>query len=365
MTRPQHEAERGPSTPPARSRALTFWYPSYLGGTAPASSRYRIGNLVELARRATVAMGGRVGRRALDGCHALIVSRPRTSLSMRAVAGRCVRAGVIRVGDFDDYLFTEHADQYPTVLSGRESASQAQARARRHRKALDQFDLFTAATPTLAEALREVAPGAPVYVVPNGLSASWVERGRTVYPSWTPGDPRVIRYLPGSTHDADFALIAPVLRRFLWRHPAVHLEIVGPLRWDPEGFPADRVHHHPMVPFDHLPRYVASSWVTVAPLVDNEFNRCKSSIKFLEAGAFGCPTVASPIPAMRAHERGGILLADGNDAWEEALEALRDDAFRMDRGARARAHVDRHGMATHSMRALEKALDGASDRGVA
>lgn len=336
--------------------STVFWYPGYLGGRAPASSRYRVGNLVELLRGARVVMGGRVPRKALNDARILIASRPRASMATSNIVARCVRGGVLRVADFDDLLFTDDVDALPTVLSGRESRAQAAARVRRHRSVIEHFDVFTVATQPLADALRRLAPGAPIFVVPNGLSAQWVERGRSIYPSWKPGDPRVIRYLPGSTHDADFAMIAPILAKFLNMNPDVHVEVVGPLHWDRAGFPPNRIRHREMVTYDHLPRFLSSSWVNLAPLVNNGFNRCKSSIKFLEAAAFACPTIATPIPSMRGHIDGGVTLAANPEEWHHALEEMRDDEFRMDQGQRAQDYVLSHGTAQFSVEALLEAI---------
>lgn len=302
-------------------------------------------------------MGGRVPTKVLKNTRVLIASRPRASSTSTRLLRRCAKRGILRVADFDDLLFTSNVEDFPTVLSGLESQSRASARALRHRRVIDKFDAFTVSTPSLASELQKLAPGAPVIVVPNGLSAAWVARANAIYPAWKPGDPRVIRYLPGSTHDADFTVVGPALRRFLNAHPEVTLEVVGRLKWDRTGFPVGRVHHHDMVPYEHLPRFLASSWVNIAPLVDNRFNRCKSAIKFLEAAAFACPTVATPIPSMEEHRGAGLLFARTEDEWFEGLGRFRDDDFRVDQGEVARTHVLSLCCASSSVRELAKGIE--------
>lgn len=301
-------------------------------------------------------MGGTVSKKVLSETRFLIASRPRASGTSARLLGRCAKRGVLRIADFDDFLFTDAPEFFPTVLSGRETLSRASARAMRHRRVMDQFDAFTVSTEALADEIRRAAPGAPLLVVPNGLSRSWVDRGASVYAAWKPGDPRVIRYLPGSTHDADFAVVVPALRRFLRSHPDVSLEVVGHLNWERQGFPVDRVRHREMVPYDYLPQFLASSWVNLAPLVDNRFNRCKSAIKFLEAAAFGCPTIASPIPAMAEHRDRGVILAATSAAWDSALEGMLDDDFRMQQGEVARTHVLSLGCASAGAQVLASNL---------
>jgi glycosyltransferase involved in cell wall biosynthesis len=159
----------------------------------------------------------------------------------------------------------------------------------------------------------------------------------------------VIRFFAGSpSHDANFALVAPVLGVFMWAHQDVRLEIVGHVTRPQGQLPAGRVRHVPALPFEELPRLLGSSWVTLAPVASTTFNRCKSAIKFLESAAFGAPCIATSSWDMARHRDGGVMLADDETAWLEALNALSDDDVRMAIGARGRQYVDRHGDANGS-----------------
>lgn len=62
----------------------------------------------------------------------------------------------------------------------------------------------------------------------------------------------------------------------------------------------------------------------IAPLVDNEFNRCKSSIKFLEYSTLGVPGIYSRIiPYTEIVENGkNGLLAGSSEEWKEQIELL-------------------------------------------
>jgi glycosyltransferase involved in cell wall biosynthesis len=61
----------------------------------------------------------------------------------------------------------------------------------------------------------------------------------------------------------------------------------------------------------------------VAPLLDTEFNRSKSALKFLEYAALGLPALCSDMPvyseAVRSEET-GLLVANDMPSWCEALE---------------------------------------------
>src|SRR5262249_28363930 len=158
--------------------------------------------------------------------------------------------------------------------------------------ALSAFDLFIVSTRALARRLSTLAPAASVAMVPNALSQAWVAQGKLLYRQWQPIDGLVIRYFSGSpSHDHDFASIAKPLARFVTDHPSVRVEIVGPLNVDLLSFPEGRLKLVPHVSYEELPRLLASSWVNLAPLASSEFTECKSAIKFLESGAFSCPTL--------------------------------------------------------------------------
>lgn len=336
-----------------QARGVLYWYQSTRLARASASCRYRMGNLVELLCGATSIVDARPPARAFRGSKVVVVVRPFLDRNSAAALAALRRRGVRLVADFDDLLFSGDPAEYPLVLSGVLSRAECAARMLRHREALDTFDAFTVSTEPLAERVAAAAPGKPVTVVPNGVSPWWVEQGRALYPPWRPGMPKVIRFLPGSpSHDADFATIVEPLGAFLRDHPEVALEIVGPLQLAPSSLSGCRVTHVRRTPFLELPRWLAQSWVTLAPLLDTPFNRCKSAIKFLESAAFGTPCIASPNPDTERHAAGGVVLAPGAGDWRNALELLLDERRRQALSQAGRAYVDERGTAEHGVRAF-------------
>lgn len=331
-------------------RGLLFWYHGLGAERASASCRYRIGNLVERMRGATVVVDhAKLPRGALDGVHTVVCARPFVERPIAKILRGLRQRGVRLVADFDDLLFDCPLEEYPLFVQEPESRERHAHRLRVYRESLAYFDAFTVSTEPLAARLRAVCPDRPVTVVPNGVSERWLEAGRLLHRPWRPGDPKIIRYLPGSpTHDADFEIARPALERFLARHADVRLEIVGPLRFERSGFPAGRVSHFPWVPYDELPRYIANTWVNLAPLMPTGFNACKSAVKYLEAGAFGAPTVASTVGEVPL----GCLAARTTDEWLRNLGSLFDDETRERFGRSARTFVLARRTAAHSVGAF-------------
>jgi len=261
------------------------------------------------------------------------------------------------IADFDDLLFSRRATGLPKSALGSDGS-----RPDDYRSVLAWFDEFTASTEPLCERVSEVAPAAPVHCVPNGPSRLWIEQGRALYRRWQPGDPKVIRYFSGSpSHDADLALVAEPLVAFLARHGDVSLELVGSFASDELPITGPRVKRIPWVRYDALPELLASAWLNLAPLSENDFNQCKSAIKLLEAGAFGCPTLASPNPDIDRHRRAGanVLLCPRAQDWAEALQAMLDDERRQQIGQSLEDYVQKKATASESARAFS-ALSGAA-----
>jgi glycosyltransferase involved in cell wall biosynthesis len=130
-----------------------------------------------------------------------------------------------------------------------------------------------------------------------------------------------------ATHDADFAMIEPALRRVLdifGRH--VSIDIIG---ISGRSDLPDWVNRIPLSVHatQSYPGFV--NWITqhhwdigIAPLVDTPFNQCKSSLKTLDYAALGLPVLASDVAAYRGSPTdgpAGWLLPDNPDAWFLAL----------------------------------------------
>ncbi len=338
-------------------RNVVFWYQATARAAARASRRYRMGHWAEQLRGLTTVASRTLPREVQTHLECLVVVRPYLDRSSIATLTRLRQRGVYLVADFDDLLFAGDPAGHPRVRSGLQSVNSARAHIEHYASGLKMFSAFTTSTEPLARWLRAMRPDAPVTHIPNGVSPLWVAQGRQLTPAWAPGDPYVIRYFPGSPgHEADLASIAPQLTRFLQQHPEVSLEVLGPVQRS-AALPQQRVRWLGPQPYEELPRWIATSWVTLAPLVDCEYNRCKSAIKFLESAAFGAPCIASPIDDIKERFPGGALLARRPDKWLTHLESLLDSDFRMRLAEVGRRQVDTQGSARTGAGHLLECID--------
>lgn len=164
-----------------------------------------------------------------------------------------------------------------------------------------------------------------------------------------------IGWIGGRSHFNDLMMVAPALREILVERPGVTLVLVNsglipsceatgipyPFKGLPNVHYADR-----SVGINRFAPFAASFGfdVGIAPLVDCNFNRSKSNLRWLEMSAMKIPTVASDISHFSQTVRNGIdgLLVKDNDPalWKRHLEHLLDDkAAREEMGRQAYKRV--------------------------
>ena len=344
---------RPPRTP---ARRLCFWYQALDVAKATASCRYRINNLCELLSGADIVVERELPRQIRARVATVCMIRPLVTPALLAELAALRDGGVRLIADFDDLLFAGRVTGLPGSVGGATSTALLDARLEGYAAALTAFDAFTVSTRPLRDQILQRVPAADVAVVPNGLSEAWVRQGRALYEAFQPGDPLVIRYFAGSpSHDDDFASVVEPIRRFLFEHPEVRLELVGPISADVSTFPQGRVALLPAVPYEVLPMLIAKSWVNIAPLRASEYAESKSALKVLEAAAFGCPTLASPNDDVRRHHAEGapVRLCETAQDWQRELERALDMSQRMELGHAARRYADEHAMARSSLTAWQ------------
>jgi glycosyltransferase involved in cell wall biosynthesis len=125
----------------------------------------------------------------------------------------------------------------------------------------------------------------------------------------------------GETHRADLQILVDVLPRVAKKFPSVEWHFFGLM---PEFMEGIGVYHAP-VPLADYPRALVSLGgdIGIVPLVDNELNRAKSNIRFLEYSLAGMVTLASLVGPFRCIRQGldGMLA----DNWERELTQLIED----------------------------------------
>ena len=149
----------------------------------------------------------------------------------------------------------------------------------------------------------------------------------------------------GDSHYEDWHSVTKPLLEVLTKNKKARLVLYGAVfEGTLKGFPKEQMDHAQWCDVKMFPYVLAflEFDIGICPLVDNQFNRCKSELKWEEYGALEIPTVASDYPPYStAIEDGktGLLVRDDKD-WVEKLSLLINDwRLREDMGERARCAV--------------------------
>lgn len=188
-------------------------------------------------------------------------------------------------------------------------------------EALRQASLVTTTTEYLAAVLRKYNEN--VAVLPN-----CVDLGRWRRAPVAPEDRVKMFWAGGSSHYEDWVLLREVLMEVLGRFPRLHLVLMG-IKFDHivKDLPVGQVEFHPWE--DNLSYPLRVSLINpdfcIIPLADNEFNRSKSPIKFVEQGALSVPCVMSEVgPYKTVYNGKNAILVRQNDpqAWVDAISFM-------------------------------------------
>jgi len=146
----------------------------------------------------------------------------------------------------------------------------------------------------------------------------------------------VIGFMGSESHRPDIAIAKEAIFKILSEYRDVQFHFVG---YQTE-FTHDRIkcftsHKYGInriagqqeyFALDEYPRFMAKWDIGIIPLLDNEFNRAKSDIKFLEYSRLKIPAVVSKVSTYRTvtDKVTGVLAANNTDSWYRGIKYLID-----------------------------------------
>jgi glycosyltransferase involved in cell wall biosynthesis len=212
----------------------------------------------------------------------------------------------------------------------------------RAKKAMSIADMVTTTTPVLANVFKEFNPN--VKVLPNLVDLTlWqklpFQAHEGIRMGWT----------GGYSHFEDWKILAQVLPEFMRVNPSVTLVLLGQ-KFDGTliGVDPKRIEYRGWCP---TPAYPFVSAIldldfAVIPLVDTDFNNCKSALKWIEMAALEVPAVSSfcsPYAEMMdlAEDNGMFVEANSPSGWLLAMNKMaQDHELRHHMGKAARKTVE-------------------------
>jgi glycosyltransferase involved in cell wall biosynthesis len=343
--------------------------------------RYRVFNMVE-ALRARPDLGisatwftrteFHVDQSFVDDSDVIVICRTRYDEGVARLVERAHARGTKVFYDVDDLVFDLSLVHYIMEAIGASTSSEDSwnywySYIGRLRATLDLCDGAIATTEPLAERLRSATGGLPCEVIPNTLNRLQTEVSTMLLEQkrasgYQRDEWVTIGFLSGSpSHSRDLQVASPALAAAMQHFPDLRIQMVGFADTNDVLRPyADRIDHAPLQDYLNLQRITASCEFCIVPLSLNMFTRCKSGLKFFEAGAVECPIIATPIPSYAASITDGVdgFLAASHE-WREKLEAayvmtaagsgLYQEMAEAARGA----SLDRYGYQTNADRIAE------------
>ena len=212
------------------------------------------------------------------------------------------------------------------------------------KEGLSVSDMVLTTGEDIADAFRPYNPN--IRICPNSVDINFWEK--------LPLRPHIgtrMGWFGGDTHYHDWLMLAPVLKPFMDAHPEVTLVIMGgKYEGTIKGIDPARIEHHHFVDINAYPYKAAILDLdfAVIPLVDTEFNRCKSSIKWLEMGALNVPCVTSyvrPYSQLMDLVKDNGIFIENNDLqeWFNGMSLLAENPhLRHTMGIQARKTVEDH-----------------------
>lgn len=250
----------------------------------------------------------------IDWADVVIFQRIASPPTMLQVLERAQRRGALTIYEIDDNLL-ETPPLNPNYAYYHDSATRGVMI-----PLMARVDALTVSTAPLMEQLRQY--NETIRVIPNFVDLElFPER---VVPN-PPGSPTVIGFAGTKTHAEDFKVAIPAIKRVLREFPGqVIFRFLAFVPPELEGLPG--VEFWEGTPdlraFAQLMQRSGFDFA-LAPLKDNDFNRAKSDLKFLEYGALGIPGLFSnvhPYADTVIHGHNGFIVSpDTSEAWYEAI----------------------------------------------
>jgi glycosyltransferase involved in cell wall biosynthesis len=259
---------------------------------------------------------------------------PHTKL-ISSYIDECTRLGIRFGYDIDDPVFDLRIyssninlnfvsfKEKQSILSGVDS----------YASMVRQVEFLITSTPAMRSHLRDLT-SKPIYIWRNVLDSETLNAAHIDHQihggalKKKKSKDFIINYASGSrAHEADFATVIESLHRVLNEFPHVILKVMGYCAMSTKlkmRFPKQVKH----VEFKDYVTYIgeiADGNLNIIPLVKDDFNDCKSAIRYLEASIMGVPTIVTAIGDfvnLIDNQVNGILVENHKDWYARLVDCI-------------------------------------------
>ncbi|WP_428485767.1 methyltransferase domain-containing protein [Rhodopila sp.] len=264
-------------------------------------------------------------QRGDDTARIFVLHRPAlTSRQGHEMLRSLMQAGYLVVTEFDD-----HPDFFKMMQQGGELSFRG-------------VHALQTSTPALAQVLRKYNP--EIAVFPNAVPA--------LPPVRNFADPRALTLFFGALNrEACWRPLLPAINAVASKAGArLRLQIVHDQTFF-EALETPFKSFTPTCDYDTYLRLLAEAEISFMPLSDTVFNRAKSDLKFIEAGACRVASLASTVVYGDSieDERTGLLFRDATELHSRLLRLIATPEMARDLGDAARAYVSEQRMLAYQV----------------
>lgn len=164
-------------------------------------------------------------------------------------------------------------------------------------------------------------PEEKVRIIPNGWGMTYYRHSRSTNPQMC-----TFGWAGTPTHKRDFELVVKPLKKILLEYPWTRIALAGDQKLYNffDRIPDRQKLILPNVLFDYYFYLLGFFDVVLAPLENIPFNRSKSPLRLIDAGAKSLPWIASPVGEYVSFGEGNpsLLYANSDDEWFDRLQAM-------------------------------------------
>jgi len=215
------------------------------------------------------------------------------------------KAGTFIIYELDDILtrvpeWSPHFKDFPKDIK------------QRLQRAFGSVNKIVTSTPKLKEQLLQLSGRTPVQVLPNYLPPIW----KTLEPYRPDNKKFRIGWAGALAHEMDLEILKPVMSYF---KDSVQWVFMGLTPTNmPEGCDVEKVSGVPLEIYAQSVQKLNLN-LAVVPLEHNMLNRCKSGIRVMELGIFGCPVITTDLEPYRPF-KSITRVPNETDKWVAAIE---------------------------------------------
>lgn len=190
------------------------------------------------------------------------------------------------------------------------------------------IDWLTVSTPELQERFGMETRNMRSVVIPNFVDMRSFEGLPEKGEEYT-----AIGWFGSFTHTLDLSEIGGLVN-ILTEYPENHIFVTAGESSEnlmkllsPSDALLEHIHELSPVDLSEYPEILKNIDIGLAPIRDNQFNRCKSELKAMEYGAAGCPVIASAVAPYKRYIEHGVngFLVNKPKEWKKYTKILLDD----------------------------------------